>query len=390
MNIIEIRAQSGVRNDLPPDRFSPGDLLTADNIELDETGKAHRRLGVSRHSTGMFHSLWSDVQDSYVVKDGVLSRFSGAGIAPIVPVVGRRLAYQRISDVVFWTDGVASGVLRGATNHPAGVELPQSPAISLTAGAFRPGAYLVCVTNLRADGVESGASSVQRVLVGENQGLTLTLSTPVSPSVTSCRVYVSQWDGEVPMLAATVPATSSTLTLSELPDLTLPVRTQYMSGPPPGQVLGYYKGRLYVARNNYLWYSQPYEYELFDRVGGYIGFSSPVRVFVPVSDGLFVGTESETVFLSGSDPDVFERVEVAPYGAVLGTEQEIPAHYFSDGSIQAPVWLWASERGVCMGASGGQFKDVTGGRYQLPASVGGASLFKIRGGTPQFITSLFA
>lgn len=390
MKLIEIRAQSGVRNDLPADRFSKGDLLIADNLELDETGKAYRRLGVSRQATGVFHSLWSDGRDSYVVKDGVLSRFSSAGITPIVPVAGKRVVYQRLVDDVFWTDGVFIGALRGSVNRPAGVEVPQPPSLSLVVGDLRPGAYLVCVTNVRSDGVESGACAIQRVEVHGHQGFSLTMTPPVSQAVVGRRIYVSAWNGEVPLLVATLPVSEQTLTISELPEASIPVRTGFMAGPPPGKVMGYYKGRLYVAENNYLWYSQPYEYELFDRVGGYLGFTSQVRVLAPVSDGLFVGTETETVFLSGSDPSEFHRVEVAPYGAVLGTEQEIPPHYVTDGTIQAPIWLWASTKGVCMAASGGQFKDLTGGRYQLPPAVDGASLFKIRGGTPQFITSLFA
>ena len=101
------------------------------------------RIGLRAAVEAAIAAADQDTKDWYVVKDGVLSRFSGAGVTPIVPVVGRRVAYQRIADAVFWTDGVASGVLRGATNHPAGVELPQSPAISLTGGAFRPGACIL-------------------------------------------------------------------------------------------------------------------------------------------------------------------------------------------------------------------------------------------------------
>lgn len=389
MKFTELRAQAGLRNDLPADRFSPGDMLTADNVEMDETGKVYRRLGMALTHAGAFHSLWGDEHDTYVVQSGWLCRFEPEGLVQILQVVGKRVTYQRVGDEVFWTDGVDSGVLRGQANRKWGVVAPGRPVVSLTHGAFRAGEYLLCVTHVRSDGIESGASEVQRLAVDDNQGLSVAFQ-PAPSEVFARRVYLSTWNGETPLLAAILPAASDTLTLSELPNLTVPVRTQYMAGPPPGQALAHFNGRLYVAENKYLWYSQPYENELFDRVGGYIVFSSAIKVLAPVSDGIFVGSEDETVFLSGADPSEFRRIRVAPYGAVLGTAREIPAHYFKDGSVPSPLWLWASERGVCMGATGGLFRDVTGGRYQLPPSVSGASLFKIRGGTPQFITSLFA
>lgn len=145
MKPVEIRAQAGVRNDLPPDRFAPGDLLVAQNIELDETGKAYRRLGTARQATGAYHSLWGDSEAAYVVKDGVLSLFSAAqGITPITPVAGKRVVYQRVLDSVFWTDGVTTGVLNGATSRNAGVELPQPPAATQTLGSLRP-EHILCV-----------------------------------------------------------------------------------------------------------------------------------------------------------------------------------------------------------------------------------------------------
>ncbi|WP_157288519.1 hypothetical protein [Uliginosibacterium gangwonense] len=388
MKPVEISASLGVRNDLPPDRFKPGDLLAGNNIEIDETGKACRRLGAVRKIAGKCHSLWSSEGDSYFVQNGWLCRFSDGGLTPIKQVAGTRLCYQRVNNEVFWSDGTETGVLKGASPRLAGIDPSATPEVGLCLGSVPAGSYLYCVTYVRDDGHESGASPVQRVEVGANSGLAFSLVASSNPAVSHIKVYVSERGGELPFLAATVPNQTKSLMLSEIPTRGVPVRTLHMGPAPSGRVLGYYNGRLYVAQGQWLWYSQPYEFELFDRVGGYLGCPGVVTLFAPVSDGVFVGSDREIVFLQGSDPAEFTRMKAANYGAVLGTAVEVPGYYVGDGTTQGPIWMWASERGICMGTSGGQFKELTAGRYVLPAACSGASLFKVRGGTPHLITAL--
>jgi hypothetical protein len=113
-----------------------------------------------------------------------------------------------------------------------------------------------------------------------------------------------------------------------------------------------------------------------------------VRIVAPVSDGLFVATASETVFLRGLDPTEFVQVSREPFGGVLGTEAEIPGEYVGDSGEATKVAMWASERGVMLGSSGGALQCVTKTRYTMPSSRRGASVLKVRDGTPQFLCSL--
>ena len=121
--------------------------------------------------------------------------------------------------------------------------------------------------------------------------------------------------------------------------------------------------------------------------------TSPVRTFAPVSGGLFVGSDDETVFLKGSDPKDFSVEVVANYGTVACTETVVPPHMFGKGETrgQSPAAVWMSKQGLCAGLDGGQFMNLTGDRYKLPEGVShGVSLLKVRGGTPQVVTSLFS
>lgn len=389
MKTVEVKAKRGIRNDLSLERFDNGDLSVGTNVEIDDTGKVYRRLPTQRVLPGIAHSLWGDSRGAFAVVDEQLGFFDGTTHHPLAPVIGERVAYVRIAGDVYWTDGITSGVIRDGVNYPDGIAVPEGMAARVVPGAMREGRYLYTMTYVRA-GRESGAHEVRAIDIPPNSGVEFML--PLSPdsAVTEKRVYVSAWNGAVPYLVAVVGASESLCTVSELPaSQSVPVRTLQMGRLPPGQLLGYFAGRRYVAQNNYLWYSLPYEYELCDLTSSFIGFDAPVKTFAALSDGIFVGSDTETVFLQGTDPEAFVRRKVADYGTVLGTEKEVPGYYVGKDN-DAVVHTWMSKHGVCAGMDSGQFKNLTGRRFILPEGVSsGASLLKVRGGTPQLVTSLF-
>lgn len=390
--MIEINGFNGLRNDVALERFKQGDLASAMNVELDETGKIARRLGTSRLASGRFHSVWADGREAFVVRNGVLQQIMpDLTLREMAVPINGTVAYQRVGRSVYWTDGTSTGVIEGGENRSWGMQPPTPVGLSTALGAMVSGSYLVTMTYMRADGRESGAAPLSTIRIDAHKGLELTLPVSDDPQVVSKRVYVSESNGELPYLAATLENSITSTHIAQTPaGRAFPVRTLLMGPPPAGEVLGYYNGRVYVADGSYLWYSQPYEYELFHRAEGFLGFPSRVRVFAPVSDGVFVGLDEETVFLQGSDPTQFIQRPVASYGAVKGTLAYVEGQHFGEGDTQGTIPLWMSKRGVVAGFVGGAFKNLTGGRYSLPDGVlQGASLLKMRGGTPQFVTSLF-
>lgn len=395
MNPIELKAAAGLRNDISQERFSKNDLAVGTNIEVDETGKVWRRKATTKLQSGVMHSLWASGSDRFVVANGVLSRLTDAlALRPIVAVAGTRVAYQSIAGEVYWTDGLQSGVITGTTSRVWGIAPPPPFAAAPTSGTMQAGSYLYTMTYVRADGKESGAPAYGRV--DTTGGITFP-ALPVSsdPTVVERRLYLSACGGELPYLALTLTNSGKTASLTAPAQRGPQVRTSLSVNAPAGQLVGYYNGRAYVAQGRYLWYSEPFEYERFDPMSSYLAFPDAVQTFAPVSDGVFVGSETETVFLHGADPSEFVRRQVANYGTVLGTEMNAPPHYMRahDGGMErkGPQKLWMSRQGACLGNDGGDFKNLTGGRFILPDGVvAGASLLKIRGGTPQFVTSLFS
>jgi hypothetical protein len=393
MKTIELSKFKGIRNDVSPERFDKEDLQAATNIELDETGKPYRRLGATELDAVASHSLWANDELAYVVRGGTLRQIMpDLTITDLgITISGPRVAYSRVGNDVFFSDNLIKGVVGTNGYRPWGIA-PPIPAYSKGVGDLRAGTYLVTTTYLRTNGLESGASPVVSVPCTGAESIVVTMPASADPLAGGWQVYVSDTNGEVPYLIATMLASDTTATISALPAArTLAVRTLRCGPPPAGQVVGNYKGRTYVADGAYLWYSLPYEYELFHKAMNFLPFSAPVKTFNAVADGIYIGTEDATVFLHGDDPATFVQKPAAPYGTVLGTESLIPAYYFGKGDNPTPVQLWMSKQGLCAGLEGGHFMNLTGGRYVLPEGVAkGASLLKLRGASPQLVTTLFS
>jgi len=395
MHYTEITAVKGVRNDVSAERFGLGDLLYARNIDIDESGRAQRRAGTSTVFTGAAHSAWSDGDQGFFVQGGVLKRFLADGaISALTTITGAKVAYTAINGTAFWTDGISAGSVIGGVNFPWGITPPAAICPQPVAGHMATGNYLCTMTFVGADGKESGAPHSS--LVKTTGGLSFNdLPVCADSRVTRKNIYISAVNGDLPFLSATVPNATTDLVITELGAQSVPVRTQFLGPAPAGQVLGYYNGRAYAASGPFLFYSQPYEHELFDLRSGFITFDSDIQTLAAVSDGIFVGTLKRTVFLAGTDPEVFVLRPVAPVGTVSGTvistsgDVLAPGDDSDAGVATGTVVFWMSKLGPALGLDGGIVKDLTARRFTPPAASHGAALLKRRSATPQYVVSLF-
>lgn len=390
---VELKALHGVRNDVSLERFGPTDLAIGDNVDIDETGKVYRRLGTTRVAAGSMHSLKSFASGAYVVSSGALGSINAAGtFASLQSGIGHRVAYTEIAGEVFWSDSLQSGIIGAGANRKWGITVPALPSAVATIGDLRAGTYLYTLTYVRNGGSESGAPSVGSITVPANSGIVFgPIAASTDPTVAGIRLYVSTANGEVTYAAADVPNTVASVSVTALNHPVLPARTLDMAPPPAGQFLGYYNGRAYVGSGRFLWYSQPHEYELFDWVSGYLAFPAALKTFAPVSSGIFLGTETETMYLDGADPQEFVRRQVAPYGTVLGTEYYVRNDVLLDGKQPGMSPVWMSKTGLCLGEEGGTMQNLTSDRVIPPSGLlEGASLSKSRSGTPQLVTTLYS
>lgn len=84
------------------------------------------------------------------------------------------------------------------------------------------------------------------------------------------------------------------------------VRPEKYFDPPIGTIIGFYRGRMYVAEDRTVWYSEPYEYDAFAMGKAFLPFETKVLMLQPVENGIFISDEEQVHFLGGRDPESFD------------------------------------------------------------------------------------
>ncbi len=163
--------------------------------------------------------------------------------------------------------------------------------------------------------------------------------------------------------------------------------------PPPGQHIEHYNGRNYIAQNHTIWITDAYALGRVDMRKGFISMKDEVTMIKAVDDGIYVSIgdiddRSSVIFLGGQGPEDFTYRVVADYGAIEGTAVKPKSAYIGEG-IEGTTVMWASRKGICLGANGGNFKNLTATRYVVPDNRYGAGLFRLQNGIPQYIASLW-
>lgn len=380
---------SGLRNDVSPERFSPADLAAADNVDLDRSGRASRRSGYASVRAGAAHSLWASGALGLFVAGTQLNRLNADYTASLLRsglTAGMRMSYVEVSDRVYFSNGVETGIIENGVARSWGLIVPPKPAVTATVGNMPAGTYQYSTTYFRADGQESGASPVGVITVPEGTGLVFSVPASTDPGVVSKGVYISTSNGEVMYLSLILSnAITSGSYQNDTGELNTPLATQFMEPPPAGQLVSYFRGRMIVAAGDTLYFSEPYAYELFD-LRNYMQLDGQVSLLAPMEDkdnagakesGFFVGTDRSCGILAGATSDDFQYVPKTDYGAVIGALDYVDGALFADDSAGArPLPVWLTTQGLCAGMPSMEVKNLTRTRYTFPASGRGAALFQ--------------
>ncbi|MBF0539698.1 MAG: hypothetical protein HQL03_15765 [Nitrospirae bacterium] len=411
------------------------DLRSAINVDIDNSGGVITRPGFLRVYAGKVHSLYSNGKAGascsgkevclfrqadrlmQLYQGGATTCVSGVPSSPeaVAPYAVQtlatgingqlRMSYQYVAGRVYYSDTAITGVVDlTAGSIPVarswGMLPPDAPVLSPeSAGVLSQGNYQVALTYTRSDGQESGASTVASIALtagSSKGGIDILCPLSADPDVRRINIYVSAPNGEVPYLLASVDNTPGSTT----PRLGFtqpyhyrgetvtgsPLLTWGLRPPPPGQLLCYYRGRIYVASLNTLWYSQPYAYELFDPAQGWLVFDEPITLLAAVEDGIFVGTSEEVVFVKGTEPERFQMMRLSNCGAVLGTQTmgTLPGNNTSDTGSETV--FWESRMGKCAGSSGGRLQLLNADRYYYEAGEIGTGVFWQRDGMQLYLS----
>lgn len=375
-------------------------LRDAENVDLDRQGKPSLRAGYTKIvSASGAHSLWSDPGFPFGLyvdagrlmglrEDGESFQLaSGLGLQPV--------SYALAAGRVYWSSAAQNGrVTADGAVEPWGITSPQGApsAVAASTGGLYGGRYQVTATFLSTTGEESGAPESTVMEVPPNGGIQLAaIPQPPNPSW-RVRLYVSQADGDVLNSVLTLPSGITTAIVTVFrPGKTL--ETQFLDAMPPGHIVRWLNGRLYVAVGNVMVYSEALRYGLTRLSENRIGFETTLAMMEPLGAGddmagMFVASGAKTYWLPGTDPKEFHVKIARAHGVVPGTPIRVPGDVFGLQST-APVIYWLDDAGTgCLGLPGGDVQPLRQNQTIAPEADAGASLYRDQDGVRQVITAL--
>lgn len=155
---------------------------------------------------------------------------------------------------------------------------------------------------------------------------------------------------------------------------------------PPGQFIEYYRGCLYVAKDNVLYISDPL-CDYFDVRMGYKLFSKNISLLRAVDDGIYIG-DDRIWWVAGDAPEILERKEVYTYHAISYTDVRVNGQNIGEG-IKGNVVMWTGENGICLGDNSGVVINLTESRYTFTATKQGAGFIRSDNNVHHYINSLY-
>lgn len=381
MDGIEFKGFRGLRNDVDPERLESGDLVVAENVDLDNSGRLSRRSGYVLQMAGDVHSLWADSEVCLFVQGSTLKRLNDdLSTATSVKSLSSNdpVSYDRLNDTVYYSNGTDTGAFGPAGVRSWGLTPPDVlPAISLTGGNSPAGTYQYTMTYLRTDGQESGAGPTGTVELTEKGGIIFGYL-PVSddPDVTHKAIYLTPANGEVLYRAMELDnSTTTAVYTGEGLGLVTPLDTRYLMPPPAGHVIAHHYGRMLVATDRYLYHSEAMAPELFD-YRRFTPLPHRITLVAPTIGGVFVGTDNNIAWLAGPDADSFTYEEKADYGAIQGTLSYVPSNLLALDIPPQNIPVWTGEKGIVAGLPDGSLISLTEARYRMDnTSKQGAAYF---------------
>jgi hypothetical protein len=91
----------------------------------------------------------------------------------------------------------------------------------------------------------------------------------------------------------------------------------YKSPMVPGHLIEYFNGRLYVARDNEIWFSDPMALMRTDRRRNFKQLPSRIALMSAVDDGIYVSDLERTYFMGGGDLGEAALIDKADYPASM-------------------------------------------------------------------------
>ena len=154
-----------------------------------------------------------------------------------------------------------------------------------------------------------------------------------------------------------------------------PTTVKTFSDPPIGHLIELYNGRMYIAKDDIVWYSERFNYNAYDLARSYIPFDLRICLLQAVKSGVYFGTEGGVYFLKGSTPQEFEFIKVHEGVAIEGTQVKIQDEKIGETDLGGEIVLsFLSNKGICLATSEGKVHCITKTKIDIPEGNYGAGI----------------
>jgi hypothetical protein len=380
----------GLNNRDSPESTPPNYLKKSLNINVDKKGISKRK-GYTKVLDGNFTSLWASEngRGCYGVMNNDLYQIHSSYSTTLIDsdVGPSKISFEEVDDFIYYNSNDTSGVISNGLRRSWGIERNWSaPTLSITGGSLFSGIYQFTYTWIYDDGRESGCSRASVLFVPDSAGVLVQIGSAPS-GVVGARVYCSAINGSDLYYHGEAGVNSSYL-ITSVDGAVDPLRFFNIDRPPNGHIIKYYRGRMYIASGNILWYSEPFQYEQFRLDSNYIEFPERIREVMPVEDGIWIGSD-RLYYLSGDNPDVFKRTTKEHVKIVEGTGSRMSGSYLHlDNTPIGYKWLVTSDLGVWVLFNQGLCINLTAENVALKHAEEGTSVFLQAEGMNQYLSIL--
>lgn len=356
-------------------------LAAAVNVDLVDSGKVRRRSGYTQRLQGRVHSLWGDGAPlGYAVMGNDLVAVDDRGFA--MPVQGGMpervpVSFTRRDGVVWWANGLRMGAVIGDKPAQLTPALAHFPAVvAAEDGGLDAGTYLLVFS---LSGVLGEGPATEPVAVEVPANGCIELTGLVEPDGFYLNCYMTGANGTV-FNAVELARYADRARIARPDDEGAEAESIGLIPLPMGATIRSHKSRLLTAKDQYLFYSEPFA-PLLAKPTNFVAFEDRVCMVCPCGGGVFVGTTRATYWLPG-DLTQADLVEVLPYGALPGSDCVSPR--------DSDVVFWHSPRGLIRGMGTGAVQAVQQERLALAGGRAAATYVRERNGQSHVIASIQA
>lgn len=171
--------------------------------------------------------------------------------------------------------------------------------------------------------------------------------------------------------------------LSRTWPLMIPVGTTTIKkfyAAPVGHLLCVHDSRMFIAKDNRLWYSEPNTHYAYRLAANYFGFSSRIKMVQAVAGGLWISDSESVYFFGGSIAPALQempiQVKKVDCPVIEGTNVLAPASRIGIEGLSGIVTIFTTTRGIFVGSGDGILIPISEHKIEIPSSLTGSAIYR--------------